>query len=93
MALPSIMAGINQVIMLALSMVVVAGLAGAGGLGTVVTSAVTQLDVAGGFEGGLAVVILAIFLDRLTAALARQPRHGAWAMARRSRSAEATRAR
>jgi glycine betaine/proline transport system permease protein len=93
MALPSIMAGINQVIMLALSMVVVAGLAGAGGLGTVVTSAVTQLDVAGGFEGGLAVVILAIFLDRLTAALARQPRHGAWAMARRSRSAEAARAR
>jgi glycine betaine/proline transport system permease protein len=93
MALPSIMAGINQVIMLALSMVVVAGLAGAGGLGTVVTSAVTQLDVAGGFEGGLAVVILAIFLDRLTAALARQPSHGVWAMARRSRSAEAARAR
>jgi glycine betaine/proline transport system permease protein len=93
MALPSIMAGINQVIMLALSMVVVAGLAGAGGLGTVVTSAVTQLDVAGGFEGGLAVVILAIFLDRLTAALARQPSQGVWARARRSRSAEAARAR
>jgi glycine betaine/proline transport system permease protein len=93
MALPSIMAGINQVIMLALSMVVVAGLAGAGGLGSVVTSAVTQLDVAGGFEGGLAVVILAIFLDRLTAALARQPSHGVWARTRRSRSAEAARAR
>jgi glycine betaine/proline transport system permease protein len=93
MALPSIMAGINQVIMLALSMVVVAGLAGAGGLGSVVTSAVTQLDVAGGFEGGLAVVILAIFLDRLTAALAQQPSHGVWARARRSRSAEAAQAR
>jgi glycine betaine/proline transport system permease protein len=70
LALPSIMAGINQVIMLALSMVVVAGLVGAAGLGSVVVRAVTQLDVASGFEGGLAVVILAIYLDRLTAALA-----------------------
>jgi glycine betaine/proline transport system permease protein len=61
MALPSITAGINQVIMLALSMVVVAGLAGAGGLGSTVVSAVTQLDIATGFEGGLAVVIVAIF--------------------------------
>jgi glycine betaine/proline transport system permease protein len=78
MALPSIMAGINQVIMLALSMVVVAGLAGAGGLGTVVVSAVTQLDVAAGFEGGLAVVVLAIFLDRLTASLARRGTGGLW---------------
>lgn len=66
MALPSIMAGVNQVIMLALSMVVVAGLAGADGLGTVVVSAVTQLDIAAGIEGGLAVVIVAIFLDRFT---------------------------
>ncbi len=70
MALPSIMAGVNQVIMLALSMVVVAGLAGAAGLGAVVVSAVTQLDIAAGFEGGLAVVLLAIYLDRLTSALA-----------------------
>jgi glycine betaine/proline transport system permease protein len=67
LALPSIMAGINQVIMLALSMVVTAGLLGAAGLGAVVVRAVTQLDVASGFEGGLAVVLLAIFLDRLTA--------------------------
>jgi len=74
LALPSIMAGINQVIMLALSMVVVAGLVGAAGLGSLVVRAVTQLDVASGFEGGLAVVILAIYLDRLTAALA-EPRH------------------
>ncbi|MDO8212051.1 proline/glycine betaine ABC transporter permease [Conexibacter sp. CPCC 206217] len=70
LALPSIMAGINQVIMLALSMVVVAGLAGAEGLGAVVTGAVTQLDIGAGFEGGLAVVILAIYLDRVTGALA-----------------------
>jgi glycine betaine/proline transport system permease protein len=69
LALPSIMAGVNQVIMLALSMVVTAGLLGAAGLGAVVVRAVTQLDVASGFEGGLAVVLLAIFLDRLTAAL------------------------
>ncbi len=62
------MAGINQVIMLALSMVVTAGLLGAAGLGAVVVRAVTQLDVASGFEGGLAVVLLAVFLDRLTGA-------------------------
>jgi len=67
LALPSIMAGVNQVIMLALSMVVTAGLLGAAGLGAVVVRAVTQLDVASGVEGGLAVVLLAIFLDRLTA--------------------------
>lgn len=87
MALPSIMAGINQVIMLALSMVVVAGLAGAAGLGTVVVSAVTQLDVAAGFEGGLAVVILAIYLDRLTAALAGRPDRGLWGRLRGRRVA------
>lgn len=73
LAIQSIMAGVNQVIMLALSMVVVAGLAGAAGLGSVVVRAVTQLDIASGFEGGLAVVLLAIFLDRLTASFA-EPR-------------------
>ena len=83
MALPSIMAGINQVIMLALSMVVVAGLAGAGGLGSVVVSAVTRLDIAEGFESGLAVVFLAIFLDRLTAAFAQRPTTGLWGRLRR----------
>ncbi|WP_432492593.1 ABC transporter permease [Kineococcus gypseus] len=70
MALPSIMTGVNQVIMLSLSMVVVAGLSGAAGLGAVVVRAVTQLDVATGVEGGLAVVLLAILLDRFTGALA-----------------------
>ncbi len=92
MALPSIMAGINQVIMLALSMVVVAGLAGAAGLGTVVVSAVTQLDIAAGFEGGLAVVILAIFLDRFTAALAQRPQRGYWARLRARRGTAAAKA-
>jgi glycine betaine/proline transport system permease protein len=66
LAFPSIMVGVNQVIMLALSMVVVAGLVGAGGLGGVVVQGVAQLDTARGFEGGLAVVILAVYLDRVT---------------------------
>jgi glycine betaine/proline transport system permease protein len=73
LAMPSIMAGVNQVIMLSLSMVVISGLVGAAGLGSLVVSAVTQLDIAAGFNSGLAVVILAIFLDRFTAALG-QPR-------------------
>ncbi len=68
LALPTIMAGVNQVIMLALSMVVIAGMVGAGGLGAVVFRGVTRLDVGLGFEGGLSVVIMAVFLDRITAA-------------------------
>ncbi|MDZ7678764.1 MAG: proline/glycine betaine ABC transporter permease [Acidimicrobiales bacterium] len=69
LALPTIMAGINQVIMLALSMVVISGMVGAGGVGAVVFRGITRLDVGLGVEGGLAVVILAIFLDRITAAI------------------------
>ncbi|WP_046472325.1 ABC transporter permease [Allosalinactinospora lopnorensis] len=69
LALPSIMTGVNQVIMLALSMVVVAGLVGAAGLGGVVVNGVTQFNIGVAFEGGIAVVILAIFLDRVTSAL------------------------
>ena len=70
LALPTIMAGINQVIMLALSMAVIAGMVGADGLGSEVLSALSRVDVALGFEAGLAVVILAIYLDRMTSALA-----------------------
>ena len=69
-ALPTIMAGVNQTIMLALSMVVIAGMIGAGGLGNVVLKGITQLQIDIGFEGGIAIVILAIFLDRVTQALA-----------------------
>jgi glycine betaine/proline transport system permease protein len=69
LALPTIMAGVNQVIMLALSMVVIAGLVGAGGLGGEVYTSISTIDLAGGFEAGLAVVVLAVYLDRLTASL------------------------
>lgn len=69
LAVPTIMAGINQVIMLSLSMAVIAGMVGADGLGKEVTAAIATLDVAQGVEAGLAVVILAVYLDRLTAAL------------------------
>ncbi len=70
LAMPTIMAGINQVIMLSLSMVVISGLAGTRGLGREVVSALSTIDIALGFEAGLAVVILAIYLDRITSALA-----------------------
>ncbi|HKI43755.1 MAG TPA: proline/glycine betaine ABC transporter permease [Balneolales bacterium] len=68
-ALPTIMAGVNQTIMLALSMVVIAALIGAGGLGEPVLKGITQLKIDLGFNGGIAIVILAIYLDRITQAL------------------------
>jgi glycine betaine/proline transport system permease protein len=64
--MPSIMAGINQTIMLSLSMVVIASMIGAGGMGNTVLTGIQRLDVGTGFEGGLAVVVLAVLLDRLT---------------------------
>lgn len=66
LALPTILAGVNQVIMLALSMVVIASMVGAGGLGESVYASIQQADVALGFEAGLCIVILAIILDRMT---------------------------
>ncbi|HUT27684.1 MAG TPA: proline/glycine betaine ABC transporter permease [Methanomassiliicoccales archaeon] len=66
MAKPTIMAGINQCIMLSLSMVVIASMIGAAGLGRNVLIAIQRVDVALGFEAGLAVVIIAIILDRIT---------------------------
>jgi len=65
-ARPSIMAGVNQTIMLALSMVVIASMIGAGGLGDTVLRGIQRLDVGLGFEGGLGVVILAVIIDRIT---------------------------
>ena len=73
LAMPSIMAGINQLIMLSLSMVVIAGMVGAGGLGEVVLEGINRTEVATGFEGGIAVVVLAIYLDRLTGSLSDGP--------------------
>jgi len=72
LAMPTIMAGVNQTIMLSLSMVVIASMIGAGGLGGTVLRGITQLRIGLGFEGGLAVVIMAIFLDRITQSLQKQ---------------------
>ncbi|MFO8023040.1 MAG: proline/glycine betaine ABC transporter permease [Perlabentimonas sp.] len=66
-AKPTILAGVNQSIMLGLSMVVIAAMIGAGGLGEDVLKGIQRLQVGEGFEAGLVVVILAIILDRVTA--------------------------
>lgn len=66
LALPTILTGVNQTIMLSLSMVVIAAMIAAGGLGEVVLKGITQMKIGLGFEGGIAVVILAIVLDRIT---------------------------
>ena len=65
-ALPTIMAGVNQCIMLALSMTVIASMIGAGGLGYQVLVGIQRVDIGMGFEAGLAIVIIAIILDRFT---------------------------
>ncbi|PLR85760.1 glycine betaine ABC transporter substrate-binding protein [Bacillus sp. V33-4] len=66
LAAPTILAGVNQSIMLSLSMVVIASLVGAPGLGAEVYRAVTQIKVGQGFEAGLSIVIIAIILDRIS---------------------------
>lgn len=80
LALPTIMAGVNQVIMLSLSMVVIAGLAGAGGIGEAVVQGVTRLQLGLGLVAGLAVVVLAVYLDRTTGAFGQRDvkRGGIW---------------
>lgn len=75
LAKSTLMAGVNQSMMLALSMVVIASMIGAMGLGTRVYFAVGRNDAGGGFAAGLAIVILAIIIDRLTQALNRQRQH------------------
>jgi len=75
-AAPTIMAGINQTIMLSLSMVVIASMIGAQGVGADVYRAVTQAKTGVGFEAGLAVVVLAIVLDRMTQNLITNKRKG-----------------
>jgi glycine betaine/proline transport system permease protein len=69
MAMPTIMAGVNQTIMMALSIVVLAALIGSGGLGEVVLKALRRLQVGSALEAGLAIVVLAVLLDRFSVAL------------------------
>ncbi len=67
-AMPMLMVGVNQVIMLTLNMVIIASMIGAGGLGYDVLTALRRLDIGGGIEAGLAIVVMAIALDRLSQA-------------------------
>jgi glycine betaine/proline transport system permease protein len=73
-AIPTIMAGVNQTIMLSLSMVVIAAMIGAKGLGGVVWKAIQRLQPGLGFEAGLAIVIVAMILDRITKHLTKPKR-------------------
>lgn len=66
LARPSILLGVNQCLMMSLSMVVIAAMIGAGGLGADILTAITRLDAGQGFEAGLGVVVVAILVDRLT---------------------------
>ncbi|MDQ0252860.1 glycine betaine/proline transport system permease protein [Evansella vedderi] len=72
LALPTIMAGVNQTMMLALSMAVIASMIGAPGLGSTVLSGISRVNVGLGLTGGLAIVVLAIILDRITQGLAKK---------------------
>ncbi|NLB19041.1 MAG: proline/glycine betaine ABC transporter permease [Syntrophomonadaceae bacterium] len=72
LALPTIMAGVNQCIMMALSMTVIASMIGAGGLGLIVLRSMQTLDIGMGTVGGLGIVILAIILDRLTESITKK---------------------
>ena len=69
-ALPTLMVGVNQVIMLTLNMVIIASMIGAGGLGFDVLAALRRLDIGAGIEAGLAIVVMAIALDRISQAFA-----------------------
>ncbi|GAA3397501.1 ABC transporter permease/substrate binding protein [Streptomyces roseoviridis] len=92
LALPTLMAGVNQVIMLGLSMVVIAGMVGGGGLGGAVYRAIGNVDIGLGFEAGISIVILAMYLDRMTAALGRQVSPLGRRAAAKARAATAARA-
>nr|WP_092074177.1 proline/glycine betaine ABC transporter permease [Dendrosporobacter quercicolus]NSL47697.1 proline/glycine betaine ABC transporter permease [Dendrosporobacter quercicolus DSM 1736]SDM80397.1 glycine betaine/proline transport system permease protein [Dendrosporobacter quercicolus] len=73
-AIPTILAGVNQTIMLSLSMVVISAMIGAGGLGEEVLKGITQLKIGRGFESGVAVVVLAMILDRISQSFANNKR-------------------
>ncbi len=72
LAMPTILAGLNQTIMMALSMVVIAALIGAGGLGSPVILGLNTLDIGRAVIGGLGIVLMAIVLDRITQSMAQK---------------------
>lgn len=74
-ALPTIMTGINQTIMMAISMVVTTSMVGARGLGMNVITAINRIDVAMGFEAGVSIVIMAVILDRMTQGIANKMKY------------------
>ena len=81
LAMPTIMAGVNQTLMLSLSMVVIASMISVGGLGLMVLRGIGRLDIGLATVGGISIVILAIILDRMTQSLGRSSRErgeGAW---------------
>ncbi|MBB5536411.1 ABC transporter permease [Rhizobium giardinii] len=75
-AIPSVMAGINQSLMMAFGMVVIAGIVGSGGLGETIYSAVRTLDIATSINAAIAIVILTMVIDRLTQSAARRTNGG-----------------
>ena len=77
LAAPTIMAGINQTVMLSLSMVVIAAMIGARGLGGEVWKAIQRLELGLGFEAGISIVILAVYLDRLLQSIGKKSKTGA----------------
>lgn len=74
-AMPTIMAGVNQTTMMALSMAVVGSMVGADGLGERVFFALSRIDLSLGFEAGISIVFLAIIIDRITAGIADKMHH------------------
>ena len=73
MALPTILAGLNQTVMMALAMVVIASMIGAKGIGTEVLNGIARVEVGRGFLGGISIVFMAIMLDRISQGFARRP--------------------
>ena len=74
-AMPTIMAGINQTTMMAMSMVVISSMIGAKGLGENVLIAINRSDIAMGFNSGISIVFLAIIIDRITQMISQEYEH------------------
>jgi len=73
LAMPTILAGLNQTVMMALAMVIIASMIGAKGLGTEVLNGIARLEVGRGFIAGISIVFMAIILDRLSQGIAKRP--------------------